>query len=62
MNKTEELKVSEKLYNLNRSLSILIARKENLNSIEIEGLNLKLGEIIKEVRELEKQLKQGARR
>jgi len=51
MNK--KMKTSDKLYHINATLSIIIVNKENLNTTEIEDLNLKLGKIIKEIRELE---------
>jgi len=47
------MKTSEKLYNLNANLSIQVAQGMGLDKVDLETLNLKLGEIIKEIRELE---------
>ena len=49
------MKTSDKLYNINRMLSIRIAEEMNMHIEDIETLNLKLGEIIKEIRELEEE-------
>lgn len=46
--------LSERMYQLNRQLSIKYAMKQNLTLISLETLNLTIGEWIKEVRELEK--------
>ena len=48
------MKTSDMLYNINTYLSVFIAKEKDLDLEQLEKLNLRLGEIIKEIRELEK--------
>ena len=51
------MKISDKLYGLNASISALyISQKKSMRYSEVLVLNKKLGEIIKEVRNLEESL------
>jgi len=51
---TEKMKTSEKLYRVNADISALcFIKKEQLTLKEMEAINVVLGEIIKEIRELE---------
>jgi len=51
---TKKILTSEKLYNINRQISLkCIGLNETLNLVELSSLNRQLGEIIKEIRMLE---------
>lgn len=47
------MKTSDKLYNINANISTLIIQGKSLKHTHLIKVNLELGKIIKEIRELE---------